>query len=103
MAIASRTDGVPLFVEEVTHAVLESGYVEEQSGSLVSAATVPERLVPATLRESLMARLDRLGEAREVAQTLSVVGREATFDLLRVISDAGRPRARGRARSPGRD
>ncbi len=86
VAIASRTDGVPLFVEEVTHAVLESGYVEEQSGSLVSAATVPERLVPATLRESLMARLDRLGEAREVAQTLSVVGREATFDLLRVIS-----------------
>ncbi len=84
--IAARTDGVPLFVEEVTHAVLESGYVEEQAGALVSAATVPERMVPATLRESLMARLDRLGEAREVAQMLSVIGREATFELLRSVS-----------------
>jgi class 3 adenylate cyclase/predicted ATPase len=85
-AIAARTDGVPLFVEEVTHAVLESGYVQERAGVLVAGATVPERLVPATLRESLMARLDRLGESREVAQTLSVVGREATFELLRLVS-----------------
>jgi class 3 adenylate cyclase/predicted ATPase len=85
-AIASRTDGVPLFVEEVTHAVLESGYVEERAGSFVAAASVPDRLVPATLRESLMARLDRLGEARDVAQMLSVVGKEATFELLQSVS-----------------
>ena len=84
--IGTRTDGVPLFVEEVTHAVLESGCVEERSGRLVAAATLPERLVPSTLRESLMARLDGLGEAREVAQVLSVVGREAPFELLRVVS-----------------
>jgi class 3 adenylate cyclase/predicted ATPase len=86
-AIGARTDGVPLFVEEVTHAVLESGCVEERGGRLVAAATLPERLVPSTLRESLMARLDRLGEAREVAQILSVVGREASLDLLRIVSD----------------
>ncbi|HLJ02454.1 MAG TPA: adenylate/guanylate cyclase domain-containing protein [Solirubrobacteraceae bacterium] len=86
-AIGARTDGIPLFVEEITHAVLESGYVEERSGRLVASATLPERLVPSTLRESLMARLDRLGEAREVAQMLSVVGREATFGLLRVVSE----------------
>ena len=86
-AIGDRTDGVPLFVEEVTHAVLESGFVEERSGRLVAAGTLPERLVPSTLRESLMARLDGLGEARDVAQVLSVVRREASFELLRVVAD----------------
>jgi class 3 adenylate cyclase/predicted ATPase len=84
--IGARTDGVPLFVEEVTHAVLESGCVEEGREGLVAAATLPERLVPSTLRESLMARLDGLGEARAVAQVLSVVGREAPFELLRAAS-----------------
>jgi class 3 adenylate cyclase/tetratricopeptide (TPR) repeat protein len=84
--IGTRTDGIPLFVEEVTQAVLESGCVEERSGRLVAASMLPEHLVPATLRESLMARLDRLGEAREVAQTLSVIGRESTFELLRLAS-----------------
>jgi class 3 adenylate cyclase/predicted ATPase len=82
-----RSDGVPLFVEEVTQAVLESGCVEERSGRLVAAATLPERIVPSTLRESLMARLDGLGEANEVARLLSVLGREASFDLLRVVSE----------------
>jgi predicted ATPase len=86
-AIGARTDGVPLFVEEVTHAVLESGCVEERSGRLIAAATLPERLVPSTLRESLMARLDGLGEARDVAQVLSVVRREASFELLRRVAD----------------
>ncbi|MFZ0040153.1 MAG: AAA family ATPase [Solirubrobacteraceae bacterium] len=85
--IGARTDGVPLFVEEVTHAVLESGCVEERAGRLVAAATMPERLVPSTLRESLMARLDGLGEAKEVAQLLSVMGREASYELLRQVSD----------------
>jgi class 3 adenylate cyclase/predicted ATPase len=84
--IGARTDGVPLFVEEVTHAVLESGALEPGPGGLVAAATLPERLVPSTLRESLMARLDGLGEARAVAQVLSVVGREAPFELLRAAS-----------------
>jgi predicted ATPase len=84
--ISVRTDGVPLFVEEVTHAVLESGAVAERGGRLVAAATLPERLVPSTLRESLVARLDRLGSAREVAQVLSVVGREVTADFLQSAS-----------------
>ena len=82
-----RSDGVPLFVEEVTQAVLESGCVEERSGRLVAAATLPERIVPSTLRESLMARLDGLGEAKEVARLLAVLGREASFELLRVVSE----------------
>ena len=84
--IGARTDGVPLFVEEITHAVLESGFVEERPAGLAAAGTLPERLVPSTLRESLMARLDGLGEARAVAQVLSIVGREAPFELVRVVS-----------------
>ncbi|HEX6763529.1 MAG TPA: adenylate/guanylate cyclase domain-containing protein [Gaiellaceae bacterium] len=85
--IDQRSDGVPLFVEEVTQAVLESGCIEERSGRLVMAALLPERIVPSTLRESLMARLDGLGEAKEVARLLSVLGREAPFELLRAVSD----------------
>jgi class 3 adenylate cyclase/predicted ATPase len=85
--IGARTDGVPLFVEEVTHAVLESGFVEEHSGRLVASAMLPERLVPSTLRESLMARLDGIGPAKEVAQLLAVLGREASFEMLRIVSD----------------
>ena len=86
-AIGARTDGVPLFVEEMTHAVLESGWVAEGSKGLVPAGSLPERLVPSTLRESLLARLDGLGEARAVAQVLSVVGREASFELLRDVAE----------------
>jgi class 3 adenylate cyclase/predicted ATPase len=82
-----RSDGVPLFVEEITQAVLESGCVEERSGRLVASATLPERIVPSTLRESLMARLDGLGEAKEVARLLSVFGREASFELLGLVSE----------------
>jgi predicted ATPase/class 3 adenylate cyclase len=85
--IGARTDGVPLFVEEITHAVLESGWIEEASSGLVTPTSLPERLVPSTLRESLLARLDGLGEARAVAQVLSVVGREAPFELLRAVSE----------------
>jgi len=75
--IVAKTDGVPLFVEELTKSVMESAGED-------SAA------VPATLKDSLMARLDRLGEAREVAQIASVIGRQFTFALLdAVIPDGG--------------
>ena len=72
-AIVARTDGVPLFVEELTKSMLEA--VGEGSAA-----------VPATLKDSLMARLDRLGEAREVAQIASVIGRQFTFALLDAIA-----------------
>jgi serine/threonine protein kinase/predicted ATPase len=72
--IVAKTDGVPLFVEELTKAVLETGWTAEQ----------PD--IPSTLDGSLMARLDRLGEAKEVAQLASVIGRVFTFDLLAAIS-----------------
>jgi tetratricopeptide (TPR) repeat protein len=71
-AIVAKTDGVPLFVEELTRSVMES------AGD--------DSAVPATLKDSLMARLDRLGGAREVAQIASVIGRQFTFALLEAAS-----------------
>ena len=73
--VIERTGGVPLFVEELTRAVLERG-----------DSTVTARTIPATLHDSLMARLDRLGPAKEVAQIASVIGREFSHELLSAVS-----------------
>jgi predicted ATPase len=72
--VAARTGGVPLFVEEVTRLLLERG---EQGGS---------QAIPPTLQQSLMARLDRLGPAREVAQIGSVIGRGFSYKLLKAVA-----------------
>jgi class 3 adenylate cyclase/tetratricopeptide (TPR) repeat protein len=71
-AIIAKTDGIPLFVEELTKSVMET-------------ATQDDAAVPATLKDSLMARLDRLGEAREVAQIAAVVGRQFPFTILEAV------------------
>ena len=73
--VAARTGGVPLFVEEVTRLLLERG---EQGGGI--------QAIPPTLQQSLMARLDRLGPAREVAQIGSVIGRGFSYGLLRDVA-----------------
>ena len=86
--IIERTDGIPLFVEEVTKAVLETGG-EEASERTVAAIPSPSVAVPASLHASLMARLDRLGSAKEVAQIGAVIGREFSHPLLAVV--AGKP------------
>ena len=79
--IAERTDGVPLFVEELTKAVLEAGGAEV--ARVVSAAPLPGLAVPPTLHASLMARLDRIGPiGKEVAQVGAAIGREFSYDLL---------------------
>jgi class 3 adenylate cyclase/predicted ATPase len=82
--IIERTDGIPLFVEEMTKAVLEAGSEEEAQRT---AATVPSTAlaVPASLHASLMARLDRLGPAREVAQIGAAIGREFSHALLGAV------------------
>jgi predicted ATPase len=72
--VAARTGGVPLFVEEVTRLLLERG---EQGGA---------QAIPPTLQQSLMARLDRLGPAREVAQIGSVIGRGFSYKLLQAVA-----------------
>ena len=79
--IVERTDGIPLFVEEMTKAVLEA---ESESAAIQMAAAVPSPAVavPASLHASLMARLDRLGPAKEVAQIGAAIGREFSYALL---------------------
>ena len=83
--IIERTDGIPLFVEEMTKAVLEAGSEEEAQRT---AATVPHTAlaVPASLHASLMARLDRLGLAKEVAQIGAAIGREFSHALLAAVT-----------------
>src|SRR5262249_17599580 len=77
--IVIKTDGIPLFVEELTKTVLES---VESIGSIESIGSA----IPTTLQDSLMARLDRLGPAKEIAQVGATIGREFTYDLLQAIS-----------------
>jgi class 3 adenylate cyclase len=87
--ITERADGVPLFVEELTKAVLESGV---QASAALSPMGHPALSVPATLHASLMARLDRLGPAaKDVAQTGAAIGREFGFGLLASASDLAEP------------
>ena len=83
--IIERTDGIPLFVEEMTKAVLEAGG-EESAERVVAAIPSPSVAVPASLHASLMARLDRLGSAKEVAQIGAVIGREFTHALLAAVA-----------------
>jgi class 3 adenylate cyclase/predicted ATPase len=81
--IVERTDGIPLFVEEMTKAVLEAG--SEAAEHALAALPSPALAVPASLHASLMARLDRLGAAKEVAQIGAAIGREFLHALLAVV------------------
>jgi AAA ATPase domain len=83
--IIERSDGIPLFVEEMTKAVLEA---ESEAAYRHAAAGIPSPslAVPVSLHASLMARLDRLSEAREVAQIASVIGRQFSFSLLDAVA-----------------
>ena len=88
--ILARTDGVPLFLEELTKTVLEGGLLQERDGHYVLDRPLPALAIPTTLHDSLMARLDRLAPVREVAQIGAVVGREFSYELLSVV--AGLPK-----------
>ena len=83
--IIERTDGIPLFVEEMTKAVLEAE-IEGQARQTAAAIPSPALAVPASLHASLMARLDRLGPAKEVAQIGAVIGREFSHGLLAAVA-----------------
>ncbi|UQA62180.1 protein kinase domain-containing protein [Polyangium aurulentum] len=84
--LVEKSDGVPLFVEELTRMLLESGLLEERSGRFELTGPLPPFAIPATLRDSLMARLDRLGSAKRVAQLGAILGREFTYDLIEAVS-----------------
>ena len=79
--IAVRADGVPLFVEELTKAVVEAS----QSASVPRTGSQAAPDIPASLQASLLARLDRTGEAREIAKVAAALGRELSFELLRAV------------------
>ena len=84
--IANRTDGVPLFVEELTKSVLESGLLREEVDRYVLDRALSPFAIPTTLHNSLMARLDRLASVRPVAQIGAAIGREFSYGLLRAVS-----------------
>lgn len=84
--IISKTDGVPLFVEELTKMVINSNMVEEVDGHFQLVGNFSKLRIPSTLQDLLTARLDGLDEAKEIAQIASVIGREFKFDMLLSIS-----------------
>lgn len=87
--IAAKTDGVPLFVEELTKTVLESGHLRETEDAFVVDGSLQSLAVPASLHDSLMARLDRLQPVKEVAQTAACIGRDFDYRLLAAILPPG--------------
>jgi class 3 adenylate cyclase/predicted ATPase len=84
--IVTKTGGVPLFTEELTKLILESDFLEESGSQYVLARPLASVTIPSTLQDSLMARLDKLGAAKEVAQLAAVIGREFTFKLLAAVA-----------------
>ena len=84
--IAAKSDGVPLFVEELTRMVIESGLLHEVDGRYELSGPLPALAIPSTLQDSLTARLDRLSTVRESVQLAAVLGREFSYDLIRTVS-----------------
>ena len=84
--IVEKTDGVPLYVEEMTKAVLDAGYLTEVDGHYALTGSFSSLAIPATLQDSLMARLDQLVDAKAVAQYAAVIGRQFSYELLLALS-----------------
>jgi class 3 adenylate cyclase/tetratricopeptide (TPR) repeat protein/ABC-type transport system involved in cytochrome c biogenesis ATPase subunit len=84
--IVTRTDGVPLFVEELTKAVIESGLLTEEDDCYRLVGPLPPLAIPSTLQDSLMARLDQMPSVKEVAQIGATIGREFSYELLSWVS-----------------
>jgi predicted ATPase len=85
--IVTHTDGVPLFVEELTKTVLESGLLADAGDRYQLSGPLPPLAIPATLHDSLLARLDRLAPVKEIAQIGAVIGREFSHELLAAVAD----------------
>src|SRR5262245_33556459 len=84
--VVTKTDGVPLFVEELTKMVLESGFLHEAQGTYELTAPLPPLAIPTTLHDSLMARLDRLSTAKTVAQLGAAIGRTFAYEVLQAVA-----------------
>jgi class 3 adenylate cyclase/predicted ATPase len=88
--ILDKTDGVPLFVEELTKSILESGKLEQAGDHYEYADLVDRIAIPATLRDALMGRLDRYQPVREIAQIAAAIGREFSYELILAIAPRSR-------------
>jgi class 3 adenylate cyclase/tetratricopeptide (TPR) repeat protein len=84
--VVAKTDGIPLFVEELVKTILEAGLMQEDAGRYRLTGPLPPLAIPATLQDALMARLDRLAVVKEVAQLGAVLGREFAYELLRAVA-----------------
>lgn len=84
--ILAKTDGVALFIEEITKTVLESGLLREEDDRYLLKGPLPQLAIPATLHDSLMARLDRSAPVKDVAQIGAVIGREFSYELLSAVA-----------------
>jgi class 3 adenylate cyclase len=84
--VVAKTDGVPLFVEELTKMVLESGLLQEREDHYALTGPLPPLAIPATLHDSLMARLDRLATVKGLAQLGATLGRAFSYELLQAVS-----------------
>ena len=89
--IVAKTDGIPLFVEELVKTILDAGLVREEAERYVLTRSVAPLAIPATLQDALMARLDRLAAVKEVAQLGAVLGREFAYALLRAVAPMDEP------------
>jgi class 3 adenylate cyclase len=90
--IIDHTDGIPLFVEELTKTVLESGLLREQNGRYIVDGPLPPLAIPMTLHASLMARLDHLGPVRDVAQIAAAIGRRFSYELISAVASMPKER-----------
>ena len=88
--IIARTDGVPLFVEELTKAILESGSLVDAGHNYEYVGAAANVSIPATLRDSLMARLDRFMPVKEIAQIGAAIGREFSYELVAAVAPMGK-------------
>lgn len=84
--ILAHTDGVALFIEELTSTLLESGHLREIAGGYVLDGPLPSLAIPTTLHDSLLARLDGLASAKDIAQIGATIGREFSFGLIEAVS-----------------
>jgi predicted ATPase len=85
--IIEHTDGIPLCIEELTRTLLEGGLLREENGKYTLSGAPTTLAIPSSLHDSLMARLDRLGPAKEVAQIGAVIGREFTYGMVKAVAN----------------
>ncbi|WP_213290803.1 adenylate/guanylate cyclase domain-containing protein [Bradyrhizobium sp. sGM-13] len=93
--IIDRTDGVPLFIEELTKSVVESGWITDAGDHYSVTGPLVPLAIPTTLQASLLARLDRLAPTREVVQIAATLGRQFSHELINAVAEMSQPQLEG--------